>query len=197
MKRFPLFGLLVLAFLSIGVGAIKMMTWSRSRGLYHLTAADWQSVLACAESVSSRCTYSESVEALLRVDIFPMGQGAVAGLAILTAIVVCHLAKASTRSYILLLVVLLAFALATQFAHLQSVELADHFVRSGLASVKQDCSNGRATETCGDYMARMQGIRYGAMILSKVGFALLAAAAVALSAVLALALGAENTRISM
>jgi hypothetical protein len=35
------------------------------------------------------------------------------------------------------------------------------------------------------------------MILSKVGFALLAAAAVALSAVLALALGAENTRISM
>jgi len=197
MKRFPLFGLLVLAFLSIGVGAIKMMTWSKSSGLHHLTVEDWQSVLACADSVLSRCSYSESVEALLRVDIFSMGQGAVAGLVILTALVAGYLAKVSTRSYVLLLFVLLAFALATQFAHLQFAELADHFVRSGLASVKQDCSNGRATDACGDYMARTQGIRYGAMILSKVGFALLAAAAVALSAVLALALGAEKPRMSI
>ncbi|WP_313089715.1 hypothetical protein [Pseudomonas sp.] len=194
MERFPLFGLLLLAFLSIAAGAVKIIGWFRGSALEHLSADDWQRVVACSRSLASRCAYSEPVEALLQVEFVSIGQGAVAGLVIAVALLVSQLARTSTRSFLLLLVLLLAFAFAVQFAHLRFAELADHFVRSSVASVAQDCLEARTNTSCSDYAVRMQGIRYGALFISKAGFAILAVFAVSLSAALALGLGAKRPR---
>lgn len=192
MQRFPLFGLLLLAFLSIGAGAVKIISWFRGSALEHLSEHDWQRVVACSRSLASRCAYSEPVEALLQVEFVSIRQGAVAVLVLAVALLVSHLARTSTRSFLLLLVLLLAFALAIQFAHLHFAELADQFVRSSLASVARDCLEAQAGTSCSDYAVRMRGIRYGALIISKTGIAILAVFAITLSATLALGLGAKR-----
>lgn len=192
MKRHPLFWILLAAFGLIGYGSVWVSRWFKGRKALELTQADWESVYHCVRSRAPDCAYSEPVNNLLEINLLAWEQAAVAAIVITAAVLIRVVAKTSVVSFIALFAVFLLFGLAAQFIHLYFAEAADHFVRSGLASLEQDCLVKRTSTSCVEHAMRLQGIRYGAMVISHLDAVLLAIAALPVAVTLAGCLGKKR-----